>query len=261
MTKDSDDEILLSDSAGDMPIPAPETVSSEAVYSSSSRHTCSLFRTWVGQEEGIESRGFSDLYPRDLRSLRPGQWLTDGIINQYMHLLVSSRSRVYCISSYTYYDLYAEYNKKKPNFDKFRRYLKGINLIEYEYVFCPIHIPGHWCLLVAYPWESKLVYYDSFGGSNMLCLRLYETFFQIRGQVNDADASLNKDWTLDTIGPKSKEPIPAQTDGHSCGLFVCALADVLSARGPRGQWGYSQKDMDAFRSLVSRLMKAFRLPG
>ena len=258
LSKDSDDEILPYDLAGDMPMKAPATVNSEDVNCSPPTDKCSLFKTWVGQEEGIETRGICDLFLRDINSLRPGQWLTDGIVNEYMHLLVSSRPKTYCLSSYTYYKLLEEYNAEKPNFDKFRRYCKGIHLSQYQYVLCPINQPGHWCLVVAYPKQGELVYYDSYGGSDYLCLGLFEIFFQVRGQVNCADAGLNRVWTLQTIGPNSKESIPRQTDQHSCGLFVCALADVLSAGGPSGQWGYSQKDMDAFRSLVRSLMRAFR---
>jgi len=251
LTKDSDNDDEILPSVGDMPVPVPETVSSEAVC-------CSFFRTWVGQETGIETRDFCDLSLRDMKSLCPGQWLSDGIINKYMRLLVSSRPGTYCLSSYTYALLLEEFNSEKPNFDKFRRYCKGINLAEYKYVLCPINKPGHWCLVVAYPSQLKLVYYDSCGGSDELCLYLLKIFFKVRGQVNFAEAGLNGGWTLETIGPKSKESIPAQTDAHSCGLFVCALADVLSAGGPIGQWGYSQEVMDAFRTLVCCLMKAFR---
>ncbi len=251
-------EIQPCDSAGDMPMTSPATVNSEAVYCFPPTDKCSLFRTWVGQEDGIETRGICNLCLRDINSLRPGQWLTDGIINEYMHLLVSSRPDTYCLSSYTYVQLLEEFNAEKPNFDKFQRYSKGINLSQYQYVLCPIHQPGHWCLVVAYPKQGKLVYYDSRGESDELCLLLFEIFFQVRGQANCAEAGLNRDWTLQTIGPYSKESIPRQTDGHSCGLFVCALADVLSAGGPSGQWGYSQEDMDAFRNLVRSLMRAFR---
>ncbi len=162
------------------------------------------------------------------------------------------------MSSFTYAKFFEEYNLETPNFVKFLRYAKRINFSGYDYVFFPVHEPGHWTLVVAYPKQLKLCYYDSYGAQNKLCLELFEAFFQARGKVNPAEASFKQDWTLEFIGPSSRERIPAQTDSHSCGLFVLALADSISAGRSRDQWGYSQENMDIFRNLVFCLMKIFQ---
>jgi hypothetical protein len=248
LTRDSDADMSLKDTGSVKGVAYPRLPND----------SCSLFRTWVGQQAGIERIGYRGLSQRDLDTLRPNVWVTDEIINMYMHLLAGSRPGTYFFSSFTYAKLLEELYAEEPNWAKFLRYAKRINFCDYDYVLFPIHQPGHWCLVVAYPKQLKLAYFDSMGGTDGLCLKLCESFFQARGEANSAEARFKSDWTLEFVGPRSKEPIPEQEDGVSCGLFVCALADVLTAGGSRDQWGYSQQDMAYFRKLVRSLMTKFR---
>ena len=256
LTRDSDDD-LRQGGAADMSMKDTGSVMGVA-YPCLPNDSCALFRTWVGQQAGIERIGYRGLSQRDLNTLRPNECLTCEIINMYMHLLAGSRPGTYFFSSFTYAKLLEEFHAEEPNWAKFLRYAKRINFCDYDYVLFPIHQPGHWCLVVAYPKQLKLAYFDSMGGTDGLCLKLCESFFQARGEANSAEARFKSDWTLEFVGPRSKEPIPEQEDGVSCGLFVCALADVLTAGGSRDQWGYSQQDMAYFRKLVRSLMTKFR---
>jgi Ulp1 family protease len=223
--------------------------------------SCSLFSTWVGMnpDRAFDSYQVRMLEPKDIRSLNPQRWLTDAVINAYFHLLYLSRQETYIFSSFTYTLLLQEkYSEAGLNgYAKFKRYAKGITLSHYKYILFPIHQPSHWCLVIAYPLIHQLVYYDSIGGQDMLCLHLVEGFLKARGQANSAESDLDWSWTKMCIGPNSQVcPIPGQTDNHSCGLFVCALADVVTAGGPESShdWGYSQEDMPMFRTLMRQLM-------
>ncbi len=229
------------------------------VYPPLDRGTCALFKNWIGLQDGIEHIGNKDLSRRAMNSLCQDKFLNDEVINEYMHLLARCRSGTYYLSSFTYTLFRMELNSESPNFAKFLRFAKRVDFSCHDYVLFPINQGFHWCLVVAYPRQLKLVYYDSLGGQDTLCLRLIEAFFQARGEINPAETRFKMKWTLEYIGPDSEEPIPRQEDGVSCGLFVCALADVLTAGGgPSGRWGYSQQDMSGFRTLVQCLMTTFQ---
>ena len=220
---------------------------------------------WVGVEQNIVRRNPEPIYKCDVDCLRPNTWLNDGVVNWYMQLLYRSsqnlQSKMYPLSSYTYELMRSEHQKNElNNYKKFLRYAKGIVFSECNYVIFPIHKPGHWCLVVAYPRKLKLAYYDPMGlqdNYSKMCLEILEGYLRARGQAIEAETRLNADWTRLFVGPNTfPECIPKQGDDHSCGLFACALADVLCAGGPgpSGNWGFSQADMGMFRKLVHCLI-------
>ncbi len=260
IVRDSDDsgDEVAPDKSRTGPGPGFRQDTRKPVYPPLNRDSCALFKNWIGLQDGIEQIGNNDLSRKAIDSLRQNKFLNDEIINEYMHLLARCRSGTHYFSSFTYTLFRAELDSVSPNFAKFLRYAKKINLGCLSYVLFPINQALHWCLVVAYPRQLKLVYYDSLGGQDTLCLRLIESFFQARGEVYPAETRFKTNWTLEYVGPDSQEPIPRQEDGVSCGLFVCALADILTAGGgPSGRWGYSQQDMSGFRTRVQCLMKTF----
>lgn len=226
--------------------------------------SCSLFSNWVGSDPQILQASTEPVYLPDLESLNDQNFLTDGVINWYMHLLCISRPQVYFFSSLVYSNILHERQlaTNVNDYQTFLRYGKGVLLSKCNRVFFPINQPLHWCLAVAYPNDLRLSYYDPMGGQDNLCLQLLEGFLQARGRAYQSESYLNTNWTHEFVGPyTSPRNIPGQTDGHSCGLFCCALADELSALGPDfswpSSWGYSQADMVPFRKLVRCLMMAY----
>ncbi len=220
---------------------------------------------WVGMDYEIVRRNTEPVYKCDVDSLLPGTWLNDGAVNWYMHLLyISSENlhyKMYPLSSFTYELMRRDHKKNEfYNYTKFLRYAKGIVFSEYDFVFFPIHKPGHWCLVVGYPRELKLAYYDPWGHQDEysdMCLEILEGYLRARGQAIETETRLNADWTRLFVGPSTvPECIPRQEDDHSCGLFLCALANVLCAGGPgpSNSWGFSQVDMGMFRTLMHRLI-------
>ena len=219
---------------------------------------------WVGMEHEIVLRSTEPRYQSDADSLRPDTWLNDGAINWYMHLLYISRRnplfKVYPHSSFTFELMRREHaNNELNNYKKYLRYAKGVVLSECDRLFFPIHKPGHWCLVVGYPKEDELAYYDPIGKQDAysdLCLEILEGYLRARGRAFEAETCLNKKWNRVFVGPDTAPVcIPRQTDTHSCGLFLCALADVLCAGPGRPcSWGYSQTDMTMLRTLMRWLI-------
>ena len=136
-----------------------------------------------------------------------------------------------------------------------QRWGRRYNLAQMDRVFFPINISNsHWCLAVVFPQEWKIRYYDSLGGKNSVCLDLIERYLQDEGRYRCID-QLTRSWDKESVGPPS---IPAQGDGCSCGVFVCAFADCLSA-GQKSPRGFSQRDMPAIRSQIHQFFMNCRL--
>jgi sentrin-specific protease 1 len=252
--------------AADLTLEAPRArVRGEPNYPGVLKVDCTLFSNWIGVNPGkILQTCTEPIYEEDIKSLQDGTWLNDGAINWYMNLLCLARPKTHYFSSFTYQKILDELNSEKglDDYKIFIRYAKGVILSEYNLVFFPIHKPRHWCLAVAYPQDHRLAYYDPRRGKDKQCLQLLKEFLQARGKAIQNDCDLNAEWTEQFIGPNtSPQRIPQQTDSHSCGLFACALADVLSACSPDcswpESWGYSQKEMNMFRRLVRCLFEAY----
>jgi sentrin-specific protease 1 len=123
------------------------------------------------------------------------------------------------------------------------------NMAEMDYVFFPINVSNsHWCLAVVEPKMRRIRYFDSLGGINQHCLDLLERYMRDEGEKRGIEA-FTGDWDKENIGPPD---IPAQTDGCSCGVFVCAFADCLSM--DRFPAGFAQRDMPTIRAELYKLL-------
>ena len=130
-----------------------------------------------------------------------------------------------------------------------------MNLAEYDEVLFPINVGNtNWCPAAVSPHGKTIRYYDSLGGSNALCLDLLERYLNDEGKEREVEA-LCGGWTKSDVGPPA---VPKQTDGFSCGLFVCAYADCLSVPGG-AVGGFTQEDMGAFRGAVRRFLSSCRM--
>ena len=128
------------------------------------------------------------------------------------------------------------------SYSNVQRWGRKHNILEMDRVFFPINISNsHWCLAVVFPSQLTIRYYDSLGGRNSHCLDLLERYLKDEGRSR-GEEKLTRDWAKESFGPPQ---IPGQSDGCSCGVFVCAFADCLSA-GMRPE-GFSQHDMPTIR--------------
>mmetsp|Transcript_12228 Transcript_12228/g.24386 ORF Transcript_12228/g.24386 Transcript_12228/m.24386 type:complete len:673 (+) Transcript_12228:244-2262(+) len=138
--------------------------------------------------------------------------------------------------------------------DNVRRWAKKKDLAAFDRIFFPINVSNsHWCLAVVYPQTNTIRYYDSLGGKNDCCLDLLERYMQDEGRLR-SDSRMQKEWNKENVGPPS---VPRQHDGSSCGVFLCAFADSLSAG--REPAGWTQHDVSSMRKAVRRLMERCRM--
>ncbi|KAF9978442.1 SUMO1 sentrin specific peptidase 1 [Actinomortierella ambigua] len=86
----------------------------------------------------------------DIRTLRPGEWLNDEVINFYGQLIMarsnasSALPKVHVFSTFFYKTL------SENGYDKVRRWTKKTNIFAKDYLLIPIHCSGN-------QWTSAVV--------------------------------------------------------------------------------------------------------
>ena len=78
---------------------------------------------------------------------------------------------------------------------------------------------GHWTLLVTYPWENRLVNYDSAGGDVGMCY-----------QAMSVATFLTRDSDLDWVATEGE--VAHQRNGVDCGIFVMEVARAIISGTP-----------------------------
>ena len=108
-----------------------------------------------------------DITRKDLRTLKPGTWLNDIVINGYLDLIIKRCKehpklypKCHYMTSYFYTTL-----KRGGKFDysRVRRWIK-FDLFEFDKVIIPIHLGNHWTMAVIQVNDRHIDYYDSLGG-------------------------------------------------------------------------------------------------
>lgn len=180
---------------------------------------------------------------RDLKTLRPPNWLNDEVINFYFELL-SQRSkensnlpRLHIFNTFFYPKL------KSSGYDSVKRWTRKIDIFSYDLILIPIHLGIHWCCAEINFKEKSIFYYDSLHNNNKACLKLlleyvFEEYKDKKGAVFDSE-----NWTL--FSPKN---IPCQQNGYDCGVFTCIFAEY---RSRNADFTFSQKNMNYFRDRIS----------
>jgi len=133
-----------------------------------------------------------------------------------------------------------------------RRWSRKKELEKMDVIVFPINISNaHWCVAAVYPKEKKIRYYDSLGANNTKCLELLEKYMQDEGKYRKIKEWLGP-WKCSSMTPP--KDCPKQTDGTSCGVFVCCTADCLT--GDTCIHSFQQKDMRDIRRELLRFMSA-----
>jgi Ulp1 family protease len=88
----------------------------------------------------IFNRLSCEIRGRDLRSVRPGQWLTDEVVNFFMHYLCHNFDGVFAFRTQFYTKFSAQ------GYQGVRRWTRNFNLSEYRIVLVPICENNHFTL-------------------------------------------------------------------------------------------------------------------
>ena len=184
---------------------------------------------------------------RELRMLRPPNWLNDEIINIYFELL-SQRSkdyenlpRLHIFSTFFYPKL------KGSGYDSLKRWTAKIDIFALDMILIPIHLGIHWCCAEINFKNRSIYYYDSLHNSNSTCLKLLHQYLISEYKDKKGEDGIEKfdfnNWIIDS--PKG---IPCQQNGYDCGVFACTFAEY---RSRNAEFTFSQKDLNYFRDKIS----------
>ncbi len=136
--------------------------------------------------------------------------LGDGIINEYMDMLVKSLAPETTVNLGSYFMAMTNANQRGAILKQ-----KGVNLMEMDLALLPLNVArSHWILYVIQPKFKLVSFFNSFNNASV-----------------DEDKKVRQ-WIADQVGRQyiEKEWViqqmlsPTQTDAEACGGFVCMNA-------------------------------------
>ncbi|AFM98294.1 peptidase C48 domain-containing protein [Encephalitozoon hellem ATCC 50504] len=155
----------------------------------------------------IKREGY-ELLPEDIERTKDGFMLNDKIINVYFELLAKhSNASVYVFSTFFYAAL------SRRGIPWVQRWTSRINIFESRLVYIPVHVPGHWILIVFDVRRRVLEHYDSMGSVYT------EVVLRILRYIKDEWSRIYRKEPFLSVDIKKK--IPLQRNGRDCGVFVC----------------------------------------
>lgn len=194
----------------------------------------------------------------DIKSLGPGQWLNDEIVNFYMELLkenAKEKNKVQCHFFNSFFYTLLSVEGSGYNYSKVNKWTKKIDIFKMDKLIIPVHLGSHWCLASVNMKKKLIEYYDSLGGTNSHCRKCLRQYLadEYRSKNNrELDLSV---WVDHAPGSQ----VPQQENSFDCGVFMCIFAAHVTQNKP---FRFSQRDMPFFRKriLLDIMQKKFSDP-
>ncbi|KAJ3032135.1 UNVERIFIED_CONTAM: SUMO1 sentrin specific peptidase 1 [Siphonaria sp. JEL0065] len=195
-----------------------------------------------GNGPNIVVQGFKvDLTRDDIRTLRPGTWLNDEVINFYGQLLMERAERnpggqypkIHFFNTFFYTTL------STHGYARIRRWTKKFDLFALDLCIIPVHLGMHWCCSVINFRDKRIEYYDSLHGRKDELFKIYRDYL-------NSESMDKKKVPFDFTGWADFCPrdIPGQLNGFDCGVFTCMYAEY---RSREAEFDFSQKQMPYIR--------------
>ncbi|KAJ3199393.1 SUMO1 sentrin specific peptidase 1 [Entophlyctis luteolus] len=177
--------------------------------------------------------GFNvDLQPADIRTLSPGTWLNDEIINFYGQMIMERSKRSQKYPKIHYFNTFFYTTLLEHGYDRF-------DLFALDLVIIPVHLGVHWCLSVIDFRNKRIEYFDAMKGNNPRLFALYREYLNAESLDKRKKPMDFSGWT--DYCPKD---IPGQLNGYDCGVFACMYAEY---RSRDAAFDFSQKNMGYLR--------------
>ncbi|XP_078364340.1 uncharacterized protein LOC144648745 [Oculina patagonica] len=98
-----------------------------------------------------------------------------------------------------------------------------INIFDYNKIFIPIHLPGHWALGVVDLCLKTITYWDSLHTS------VDDAFFgDVRCFLKEEGARRGQVFQQEDWSNQIAKDIPHQQNDYDCGMVLCMFAESLS---------------------------------
>ncbi|KAG0577287.1 hypothetical protein KC19_5G145300 [Ceratodon purpureus] len=187
-----------------------------------------------------------EILDSDVGNLEPSEFLNDTIIDFYIKyiqrefLSQEGDNRFHFFNSFFYKKLSGVAGKKKkkkvPDFSKLRKWTKGINIFEKDYLIIPVHDKLHWSLaIICFPnhgpgsssrSERCILHLDSMacGHQSQTIFRLLRRYLVAEWKDTFGEAQMKGNDSIHTLTcnviPGKKVPVPLQENESDCGLFI-----------------------------------------
>jgi hypothetical protein len=199
----------------------------------------------------------SEVTRKDYKSLVPGSWLSDGIINPYIKVLRNiCRINKLKIHWWPTSFFIKVYNNGDFAYNEVKRWGKrrviGKNIFEMDKMFIPVHKDGsHWILIEACMKSKEIKFYDSMLGAldEKYAFKMMTTIAQYinkEGEQKQIEGLNAMDWKMSIV-----KNTPQQRNGYDCGVFMLqngrALMGIIDNENGIQ---FNQGNIDYYRYLI-----------
>ncbi|OAF66722.1 hypothetical protein A3Q56_05542 [Intoshia linei] len=119
----------------------------------------------------------------DLVTVLKNNWLNDTIINVYFKMIElrnfenEKLPNVFSFNTFFYTKLL------KNGYNGVKRWTRNVDIFSKSFILVPIHQKMHWCFLVIDIKRKRIVYFDSLGGHDDVCLHHFRYFLFVKAAV------------------------------------------------------------------------------
>ena len=199
----------------------------------------------------------SEVTRKDYKSLVPGSWLSDGIINPYIKVLRNicriNKLKIHWWQTSFFIKVY---NNGDFAYNEVKRWGKrrviGKNIFEMDKMFIPVHKDGsHWILIEACMKSKEIKFYDSMLGAldEKYAFKMMTTIAQYinkEGEQKQIEGLNAMDWKMSIV-----KNTPQQRNGYDCGVFMLqngrALMGIIDNENGIQ---FNQGNIDYYRYLI-----------
>ena len=154
-------------------------------------------------------------YFSDIKTLLPGKWLNDKIINFYYELLSEVYTKTYFFNTFAYLQI-----KNSESEEDLKVYFSDIDFSKYDTFIFPIHTVNHWSAVKIT--QNRIMGLDSLGTVSRQVLDLINWFY-----MNFILENYDEEKDLIELKEIDKY-VPKQTNCDDCGVYCCMFAKYFA---------------------------------
>jgi len=178
-----------------------------------------------------------------LNSLREESLINDEVIDSYFKLLQKRDAMFVDWEPSLFMPLIFSRNLLIRGYRSVARYTYGIDLFCLSQIFIPIHLNGHWCLVIVSFDKMAIQFFDSLDCSTYWKEYCGEVLKYLIAEYREKKGGRldESKWTI------CCPDVPKQRNSFDCGVFMCQYANFVSQDLPLS---FSQCNMPFFRQKM-----------
>ena len=150
---------------------------------------------------------------KDLKTLGEGEWLNGPIIQYYLSMLAEGSS-TYIFSTY-FYTSYSD-----GGYSKVAKWTSKIDIFSFDKLLVPVHLGGHWVLVVVDNRRQTVIGYDSMGNDVRRWIMTVKRY--LKDEYEERKGSDFDPYTTIEAGS-----VPIQENYDDCGILLLLFAERI----------------------------------